>query len=39
LLNDLKDQILRKKNKHNISFEYIIADTAAARERAELKAL
>ena len=37
LIKDLARKIREIKNKHGIDFEYIVADSAAARERTELK--
>jgi len=37
LIKDLVKAVLEKKNQHRIDFEYIVADAAGARERAEMK--
>ena len=39
LIKDLKERILSIKKKHDVDFEYIVADTAGKRERTELEAL
>ena len=39
LIKDLVKEILEKKAMHHIDFEYIVADAAGARERAEMKDL
>ena len=36
LIKDLVEEVLRRKRKHEIDFEYIVADAAGARERAEM---
>jgi hypothetical protein len=39
LLNELVEEVRKKKNEYSINFEYIIADSAAKRERTELAVL
>lgn len=37
LIHDLVKRVIEKKNEHKISFEYVVADAAGARERAEME--